>query len=123
MGNYAILSQNRVIPRKCHFAPECQRHLLPKSRFSPCPRTRKCHSIPELEIAISRMSFLLSLHFREFEIVQNGILRQNVIFPKMAFCLRMSFCARIGKCHSVPEPAISGKCHFAPESEILYLSV
>ena len=58
--------------------------------------SRKCHFIPELKIAISRMSFLLSPHFPEFEIVQNDILWQNVIFPKMAFCLRMSFCTKIG---------------------------
>ena len=77
-------------------------HLVPESRFSPCSRiaiftlfqNRDFHLVPEPEIAISRMSFLLSLHFPEFEIVQNDILGQNIIFPRIAFCLRMSFCAR-----------------------------
>ena len=49
--------------------------------------------IPELKIAISRMSFLLSLYFPEFEIVQ------NVIFPKMAFYPKMSFCTRTPQYH------------------------
>ena len=90
-----------MIPRKCHLVSECQCHLVPESRFSPCSRTGKCHFIPELVIAISRMSFLLSPHFPEFEIVQNdtlgqnGVLSQNIILrqnpqyhiSKFHFCI------------------------------------
>ena len=64
----SLISQNPYGKRR-HFVPESgdstffQNHLVPE---------------PELNITISRMSFLLSLHFPEF---QNDILGQNVIFP------------------------------------------
>ena len=87
-----------AVSRKCHFVPESgvSQKMPPCSRMSmpPCSRTETCHFIPELVIVISRMSFLLSLHFPEFEIVQNDILDQKL------FAL---------------------KCHFAPESAIYYL--
>ena len=87
-----------MISGKCHFVPELgdSQKMPPCPRMSmpPCSRTRKCHFIPKLVITISKMSCLLSLHFPEFEIVQNDILGQTVIFPKMVFCLRMSFCTR-----------------------------
>ena len=108
--------QNRVIPRMS--MPPCSRNAI----FTSLSQNMKMSFYPRIEnYNFQNVIFTISLHFPEFEIVQNDILGQNVIFPKMAFCLRMSFYPRmsfgprIGSIIS-PESAIK---HFAPKSGIL----
>ena len=58
------------------FRPKSGDSTLPQNVNVTLFQNRDFHLVPEpeLKIEISRMSFLLSLHFPEFEIVQNDIL-------------------------------------------------